>query len=130
MFLWWVLMMSGISLVHLLVKTVGTGHDPAALGHFKMVTQGHAMVRDTALSLVECLAVVDSNNGSVHLWDHVAVVAHDDVGLLGVADPHVRVEHVAGVLSAVEEGSVGLEDPTRGPEGADRLQTFLNLGHT
>ena len=34
------------------------------------------------MTLVESLAVIDSNNRSVHLWDHVAVVGHDDVGLL------------------------------------------------
>ena len=60
----------------------------------------------------------------------VEVVLHDVVRLPGVADAHVGVEHVAGVLAAVEEGRVRLEDPTRWPPVTDRLQTILNLRYT
>ena len=60
----------------------------------------------------------------------VEVLLHDEVRLPGVAEPHVRVEDVAGVQSAVEERRVRLEDPTRRPGGTDRLQTLLNLRKT
>ena len=57
----------------------------------------------------------------------VEVVLHDDVRLRGVADPHLRVEHLAGVETLVEVGRVRLDDLTRRLRAADLLGTFLHL---
>ena len=60
----------------------------------------------------------------------VEVFLHGEVCVPGVTDTHVRVEHVAGVLAAVEECRVRLEDTTRGLGGTDLLQTILSLRET